>query len=186
MLSAIAVFCVVFATLSFSQATTTKVIEKKGVKPTKIEKNKVPTTVTESFIREYPNVEYETWFGYPYYDFYNDWYGHNPYLYEYQNPEFYIVEFTNDKVSHKTVYSKEGKKVAVHKKTTAALPKSISDAIKKGPYSTWKITTEKEEIFKDTMMDKIKVYKVEVEKGIEKHHLYYSIEGALLKDKTIK
>lgn len=31
----------------------------------------------------------------------------------------------------------------------------------------------------------MKVYKVEVSKGMEKHQLYYSIDGTLLKDKTM-
>lgn len=183
-LSAIAFMCIAFTITSFSQ--TTKTTEKVCKKPTKIEKTKVPKVVTEKFILEYPSVMNEGWYGYPKYDFYNDWYGYNPYLYEYENPEFYIVEFTKDKVHHKAIFSKEGKKIAVHKKVTSELPVAITDAIKKGTYSTWKIATENEEIFRDTEMDKMKVYKVEVEKGTKKHHLFYSTDGDLLKDKTIK
>ena len=184
-LSLIAILYVGCSLQSFSQTATIKTTEKAGKKPAKIEKTKVPTAVTEKFIVEYPSMINEDWYGYPDYAFYNDWYDYNPYLYEYSYPKYYIVEFTKDNVSHKAIYSKEGKKIAVHKKINAVPPKSISDAIKKGPYAAWKITMENEEIFKDTEMDKIKVYKVEVEKGSEKHHLYYSLDGQLLKDKTI-
>jgi hypothetical protein len=186
MLGLVTLLCIGFETPIFSQALASKTTEKPGKKPAKIEKTKVPKVITEKFIIEYPNVMNEGWYGYPYYDFYNDWYGYDPYLYEYENPEFYIVEYTKDNAKHKVVYSKEGKKIATHKNTTAALPKSIENAINKGEYSTWKIAKEKEEIFRDNEMDKMKVYKVEVEKGTEKHHLYFSTDGDLLKDKTIK
>jgi hypothetical protein len=184
-LSASIILCAACTFQSFSQTTVTKTTEKTGKKPAKIEKSKVPKVVTEKFIIEYPSITNEGWYGYPQYDFYNDWYGYNPYLYEYTNPGYFIVEYTKDNANHKTIYSQEGQKIATHKKTTAELPKSISDAIKKGPYAAWKIAIEKEEIFKDTETDQIKVYKVEVEKGTEKHHLYYLSDGQLLKDKTI-
>ena len=170
---------------SYAQ-TTAKITESSGKKPEKIVKTKVPAVVTETYYKEYPISNYENWYGYPAYDFANDWYGYNPYLFEYDNPEYYVVEFNKDKIPHKVIYSKAGKKIATHKKITSDLPKAVTLSISKSEYSTWKMAKEKEEIYRDLDMDKMKVYKVEVEKGKEKHHLFYSSEGVLLKDKTIK
>ena len=165
---------------------TIKTTEECGKKPAKIEKKKVPSIVTETYFKEYPAATYENWYGYPEFDYQNDWYGYNPFLYEYEHPEYYVVEFTKDKTPHKIVYSKTGKKIATHKKITTDLPLAITTAISKSEYSTWKMTNEKEEIFRDEDMDKIKVYKVEVEKGKEKHVLFFASNGDLLKDKTMK
>jgi aconitase A len=150
-----------------------------------IDKFKLPKVVTETFITEFPVVKNENWFTYPKFDSEKDWYYHDPFLDGIANPEFFIVEFTQDNVKHKAIYSKSGKKIAVHKNSFATLPKIISEAISKSNYSTWKIAKENEEIFKDKEMDKLKTYKVIVEKGKEKHALYYSSTGGLLKDKVV-
>jgi hypothetical protein len=186
-LKIIAVLCLLlFSFQANSQTnknkTTKKVVKKNGL----IEKTKVPKVVTETFIMEYPSVVNEGWYGYPYYDFNNDWYGYDPYLYETLNPEFYIVEYSKDNVSQKAIYSKAGKRVASHKSTIEELPMVISDAIKAGAYSTWTVKKEKEVMFRDTELDKVKVYKIVVVKGNLKHQLFYSTEGTLLKDKVIK
>ncbi len=151
-----------------------------------IEKSKLPKVVTETFTKEFPVVTEESWFYYPKFDFEKDWYGHDPYSYTVEKPEFIVVEFTKDNVKHKAIYSKEGKKIAVHKKFTSQLPTIITTAIANSKYRAWKIALEKEVVFKDTEMDKIKVYKTIVQKDNQKHKLYYSTEGYLLKDKTIK
>jgi hypothetical protein len=182
---ALSILTATFALNSFGQ-TTVKTTEECGKKPTKIEKKKVPTVVTETYFREYPVTTYESWLGYPVFTNENDWYGYNPYLYSNEYPEYYIVEFTKDKTPHKVIYSKAGKKVATHKKLNADVPKAISLALSKGEYGTWKLGKEKEEIFKDSDKDDLKIYKVEVEKGKEKHILFYASNGDLLKDKTIK
>lgn len=150
-----------------------------------LEKSKLPKIVTETFIEEFPVVSYENWYGYPKFDIERDWYFHDNNFYEIEKPEFYVVEFTKDNVKHKAVYSKAGKKIAVHKKTLE-LPKAITTAIEKSKYGKWKIAKEKEVIFRDTELDKIKTYKVLVENGKEKHALYYSTTGDLLKDRTLK
>ena len=185
LLTGIAVLFMLHAIPSYSQTPIVKTTEQAVKKPANILKEKVPILVTERFNKEYTSAKGEEWYGYPYYDFYTDWYGYNPYLSESKAPAFYIVEFTKNTVHHKAIYSKEGKKVAVHKKVNYALPKAVSDAIDDGPYATWTMTKEKEEMFRDTEMDKMKVYKVEVRNGNEKHHLFYAIDGLLLKDKTI-
>ena len=176
-----------------AQTTSKKASETKEVKMGKskkekkqVDKSKLPKVVTETFIAEFPIVTNETWFGYPKFDLQRDWYYHNPYLYGVENPEFYVVEFVKNNVKHKVIYSKVGEKIAVHKKTTAELPKLIVTAIEKSKYGSWKIAKEKEVIFRDLELDKIKTYKAIVENGKEKHVLYYSSAGTLLKDKAIK
>lgn len=185
---AIFLMAVAFVNVTSAQLAANKSETKGTKKPAKIAKAKVPAVVTETYYKEYPlaATTYENWYGYPSYDFGNDWYGYDPFLFEYEYPEYYIVEFTKNKVPHTVVYSKAGKKIATHKKITSDLPAAINAAIAKSEYSTWKVEKEKEEIFRDTEMDKMKVYKVEVEKGKATHELFYSSEGALLKDRTIK
>jgi hypothetical protein len=179
-------FLLLFVTLNTYAQKTIKTTEECGKKPTKIEKKKVPEIVTTTYFREYPVTTLENWYGYPEFDYINDWYGYNPYLFEYEHPGYYVVEFTKDNIPHKVIYSKEGKKIATHKKLTSELPKEVAEAISRGEYKTWKMVKEKEEIFRDSDMDKMKVYKVEVENGKEKHTLFYSSDGDLLKDKTMK
>jgi len=110
---------------SFSQ-TTAKTAEKKTIKKHKIEKSKVPTVVTESFIREYPLSPEESWYGYPAFTTPYDWYVYDPYLYTEEYPEYYIVEFNKESVPHKVIYSKVGKKIATHRKSNAVLPIAVS------------------------------------------------------------
>ena len=169
------------AASSFGQAPMKSVIEG-GKKPVKIELAKVPTGVTESFYREYPVPTYQWWYGHP--GFANDyeWYGYDPYFYESEYPEYYIVEFEKDKVAQKAVYSKAGKKIAVHKKIKTSLPTDVTAALAKTEYKLWKVAVEKEEIFKDGDNDVLKVYKIIVEKGKKIHTLYYRADGTLLKD----
>jgi hypothetical protein len=177
--------CFALAMPAFSQ-NTIQLTEKMGQKPPKTDRGKIPMVVLDAFSKEFSNVANETWYGYPKFDDANDWYGYNPYLFEYVSPDFYVVEFDKDNAYHRVIYSKEGKKVAVHKKMTSELPKAITDAISKTRYRNWAVTKEKEEIFRDLSLDKIKVYKVEVKNSRERHQLFYSAEGNLLKDKTIK
>jgi len=171
-----------FAVSSFAQtaSTTTKADGKKRVK---IEKNKVPKVVTETFYVDYPVTTYESWYGYPTFD--NDlyWYDYDPFFYSNDYPEYYVVDFTKDNTPYKAVYNKSGKKIAIHKKLSD-LPKAVLSAISSGAYKTWTVAKDKEEIFKDKDSDQLKVYKVEVEKGKEKHALYFQPDGKLLKDKV--
>jgi hypothetical protein len=154
-------------------------------KPVKIEKAKVPAAVTETFIVDYPVRTYENWYGYPAFADEYSWYGYDPYLYGIEYPENYVVEFRKENVPYKAIYGKTGKKIATHRKLIT-LPKLVLDAIKGGAYKTWAIMKNKEEIFKDSDADLMKVYKIEVAKGKEKHILFYQTDGKLLLDKTIK
>ena len=155
-----------------------------GKSKAKLDKNKVPKTVTNLFYADYPVTTYTDYYGYPAFDYVNDWYGYDPSLYVNDNPETYVIEFGADSAQYKAVYDKNGKKVAIHK-TTSTLPAVISGAISQGAYSTWTLEKDKEEIFKDTDKDQLKVYKVNVLKGTEKHTLYFQADGKLLKDKKV-
>jgi hypothetical protein len=172
---------------SFGQATT-KTAKETGKTPVKLEKTKVPKEITEPYYKEYPGAVYENWYGYPAYDYRNDWYDnwydYGPYSYI-DYPEYYVVEFTKDNTPHKVIYSKTGTKVAIHRSLKSEIPKAVSEAISKGEYKTWKLEKDKEEIFKDTDKDQMKVYKVTVEKGKEKHTLFFQPDGKLLKDKKV-
>jgi hypothetical protein len=176
-----------FAMTSFGQVTT-KTNKEALKKPVKLEKSKVPKPVTESYYREYPVTTYDNWYGYPAYNYQNDWYDnwfdYGPYSYT-EFPEYYIVESTKDNTPYKAIYDKTGAKIAVHKILKSDLPKAVLATISKGEYKTWKMANDKEEIFKDKESDQMKVYKVVVEKGTEKHNLFFQADGKLLKDKKV-
>jgi hypothetical protein len=178
-----------FAMTTFGQVTTktTKETLKKHVK---LEKSKVPKRVIENYYKEYPVTSYDNWYGYPAYDYqsdwYDDWFDYNPYTNTYtEHPEYYIIESTKDKTPFKVIYNKTGAKIAVHKILKSNFPIAVLATISKGKYKTWKLANDKEEIFKDKDTDKIKVYKVAVEKGKEKHELFFQANGKLLKDKKV-
>ncbi len=184
------ILLVFFAINSFGQ-TTTKTTKDGGKRVAKVEKTKVPKAVTDVWIGEYPGSTYDNWYGYPAYNdylsnWYYDWdnYDYNPYVYT-DYPEDYVVEYNLNSVPYKSVYSKEGKKIATHKTLTSDLPKAVTAAISNSAYKTWKLGKEKEEIFKDKDTDKLKVYKVVLTKGNEKHTLYFQADGQLLKDKKV-
>jgi hypothetical protein len=171
--------CILMASFALSAFAQTAKSTKKSKT---IEKSKVPTTVTETYIVEYPVTVYETWYGYPIFNDETDWYGYDTDLYTDEYPEYYVVEFTKDGTPYKVIYSKEGKKVATHKTIMVGdVPKAVADALNKSAYKSWMIKKEREEIFRDKA--DMKVYKVVVEKGNEKHVLFYQEDGKLLKDK---
>ena len=157
---------------------TTKVTQGK----TKLDKNKVPKTVTDLFYADYPVTTYTDYYGYPSFDYVNDWYGYDPSLYVNDYPETYVIDFAVDSTPYKAMYDKNGKKVAIHK-TISSLPIAISKALSNGMYKDWTIGKDKEEIFRDKDSDKLKVYKVSITKGNESHILYFQPDGKLLKDK---
>ena len=151
---------------------------------TKLDSNKIPKAVTDAYLKEYPYTAYSNWYGYPTYDD-NYWYDSDPYLYTSDYPENYVVEFNKDSMPYKSVYNKTGKKIATHKVSTSDLPQAVAASIDNGEYKTWTLGKEKEEIFKDKDTDQLKVYKVNVEKGLEKHTLFFQQDGQLLKYKKL-
>lgn len=176
-----------FAINSYGQ-TPTKSSKGDEKKVAKLEKSKVPKEITDIYFRDYPGITYFDWYGFPSYDYgpywYDDWYDYGPYSYI-DIPEYYVVEFNKDSTATKAIYSKTGGKVATHKVLTSDLPKAVSATVSKGEYKTWKLGKDKEEIFKDSDKDQLKVYKVTVEKGKEKHTLFIQSDGKLLKDKKV-
>ncbi len=161
-----------------------KTTKKEVKKVTKLAKSKIPVVVTEIHLKEYPKTLKESWYGYPAFVDEYDWYGYDPYLYSSEYPEYYIVEFTEGTTPHKVIYSKAGKKIATHK-NLANIPAAVIAAIGASEYKTWKIGKSKEEIFKDADADKLTIYKVEVEKGKEKHYLFYRPDGLLVRDRKL-
>jgi hypothetical protein len=167
---------------SFAQ-TVVKTHKKVTETAAKLNKSKVPKVVTETFVTEFPTGMYDSWYGYPEYN----WYGYDPYYYYYNAyPKNYIVKFTKDNVKHSVFYTKAGKKIATHVMINANIPKSVTDAVAKSKYKSYKLQEDKEEILKDGDSDLLKVYKVEVRKGNDRHALFYDLEGKLMKDVKMK
>jgi hypothetical protein len=151
----------------------------------KIDKTKVPKVVTDAFTIEYAIPDSEFWYGYSAIDSSSDWYMYDPYLYvDNEYPETFVAGFSKDSIPYKSIYSKTGKKIATHK-IVNNIPSAISDSISKSAYNTWTIEKDKEEIFKDSDNDQLKIYRVSVSKGSEKHTLYYDKAGKLVKDKKM-
>lgn len=175
----------VLSTQSFAQKLV-KCTETCCATQTKIGKTAVPKPVVDLYDKEYSATTYESWHGYPSFASENDWYGYNPNLRCEENPEYHVVEFKKDKTPHKVIYSKAGENIATHKALVTPMPEAISLAIAKSICATWKLVNGKEEIFRDGDKNDLKVYKVAVEKGKEKHILFFQINGNLLKDKEIK
>ena len=147
----------------------------------KLDIKKVPKVVTEIFNKQFPVKSEVDWYGYPQFDNGSDWYEYDPSYYSNQNPENYVVEFTHNDTLDKVVYTKNGQKIATHRRLNAVLPAKITDAIRKSVYKTWSIGNDKEEIFKDSKSDQIKVYRVTVRKENKRHTLYFQDNGKLLR-----
>ncbi len=180
--------CIIFTTVSVkSLAQEVKPpAEKAKAVTTYVETSQVPKVIIEKYRQEYPLRTLEVWNGYPEFLDESDWYGCNPYLYNCVNPKYYVVDFINDKIPYKVVYSLEGNKVAVHRSMNTKTIEVIAKAIMKTNYKDWKITKAQEEIFKGDDADKLVVYKIEVTKADKVHYLFYKANGILIKDKEIK
>jgi len=154
---------------------------------TKLDKAKVPAAVTQLFYSDYPqaSVADDSWYGYPTFDYANDWYDYDPDLYTTDHPDAYVIEFTSDSIRHRVVYTKAGKKVASHMIMTADLPTPVLSAISTGIYKDWTLGKERELVFKNKNTDKEKVYRVSVKMGMQKHVLYYGPTGKLIQDKKM-
>jgi hypothetical protein len=171
-----------FAINSFGQTTTatTKAATKKDAK---LDKAKVPKVVTDMYFNEYPVTTDENWYGYPAWNDGDYWYDYDPDLFTDGYGNNYVVQFNQNSIPYTVFYSASGKKIATHKTAISDLPTPISLAINKGIYKTWKLGKDKEEIFRDPDLDKLKVYRVKVSLGVKKHTLYFQADGTLLKDK---
>ncbi len=149
---------------------------------TKLDKGKVPKEVTDAFYNQYPLVTYGDWYGYPALNIGAAWYDYDPNYFLTGNPDNYVIEFNNKDTAFKAIYAKDGTKMASHKGVSSDMPPAVTDAISNGDYKSWTVGKDKEEIFKDKDTDQMKVYKVSVSRGIEKHTLYFQQDGKMLKD----
>ena len=153
---------------------------KTNTKPATID---VPKVVTESFYKVFPAPIFVHWYSYPFFVRDYEWYQYQPsYLSDHSSDNFYIAEFTNKDTITRAVYDKNGQKIALHQEFRGELPEAITDSIKEGDYRSWTMAQEKEQIFKDSRIDQIKVYRVVMEKGDKKHTLYFQQNGKMLKD----
>ncbi len=175
-----------FAISAYSQVPTKANAEEKPHNPKKVSKEELPKAVADSFYKQYPVTTNAAWYSFPAYDYqlewWDNWYDYNPTVPPYSS-DYYAADYTHDDTQHKTIYHKNGKRVATHKKLKKEIPKPVLDAIANSIYKTWHLGKEKEEIFKDK--NSMKVYKIEVENGTQKHALFYQQDGKLLKDRKI-
>jgi hypothetical protein len=148
----------------------------------KLDKSKVPKHVTDAFYNQYPLVNYGDWYGYPAFNGGSAWYDYDPNYFLTGDPDNYVIEFNNKDTAFKAIYAKDGTKIASHKGISSDMPAAVTNAIRNGDYKSWTVGKDKEEIFKDKDTDQLKVYKVSVSKGIEKHTLYFQQDGKMLKD----
>lgn len=155
-------------------------------KPVEIPKTEIPIDVAQHFAKDHPTAKEEHWRGYPTKNFRDVWYDQVPSENSSPTSDYFVVEFIEGTTHREAMYCREGKEVVIRKKLMSTLPAPIYDDIKKGPYKEWKIAKEKEEIFRDSVLDQFKVYKIKVQKGSSKHYLFYSADGVLLKDKIIQ
>ena len=152
----------------------------------KIEKNQIPKIVIDAYYKEYKTVTGESWYGYPLIFDYENWYDLNPNLYTKISPKYYIVEFNNEKNNYRIIYDSLGKKISTYKNINTKIQKAIAKSIVNSKYKDWKIIKEKEEIFRDLDLDKIIIYKIEVQHKKSKHFLFYNAAGILIKDIEIE
>ena len=149
---------------------------------TKLDKSKVPKDVTDAFYNQYPLASYGNWYCYPTFTNGSAWYDYDPNYFLTGDPDNYVIEFNNKDTAFKAIYAKDGTKIASHKGMSMDMPAAVTDAINNGDYKSWTVGKDKEEIFKDKDTDQMKVYKVSVSKGSEKHLLYFQQDGKMLKD----
>ncbi len=153
-----------------------------GQMPDRIDRSTIPAAVTETYVSEYPATTYEAWYIYSTESYTNgtEWYVYTPSVVK-GPAEYYVVEFTSDQTPYKVIYTKEGKRVSTYKTINTEVPAAVNTALSKSTYKSWTVTKEKEEAW--LANDNKKVYRIVVEKGKEKHFLYYLEDGKLLADK---
>jgi len=178
---------ILFTLTVFSQPVTLY-FNSDSVRLSEADKTTVPQNVTDAFAKENPTSNNDTWTSFPANGYTNEWYNDAYSSVATGTPsiqKYYVVEYTNQQVNHKNVYSTDGSKIATHVVMTSDVPDAVSEAIYSGIYKSWDMKDEKKEIFKDKQSDDLKVYKVEVERGNEKHTLFYQADGTLLKDTKV-
>ena len=152
---------------------------------TKIDKGQIPKEVTDAFSDQYPLATNGDWYCYPSSASAVDWYSYDPNYLGVGDTYSYDIEFISDGTPYKAIYARNGTKIASHKGMVTVMPGAVTDAISSGDYKSWTLGKDKEEIYKDAGSDLLKVYKVNVMNGSEKHTLYFQQDGKMLKDTKV-
>jgi hypothetical protein len=174
--------CLVAATLALPVAGQTIIISRISSSPVKKDSISVPVAITRNYELDNPLASHIHWFAYPSFD--NDvaWYDYNPDLNTKAVTDNYSVEFVKGKTHQKAIYGRNGKKIATHGPLTSVLPAAISASIRNGIYKHWVLSNHKEQISQESNKDVV-YYKLLIQKGGQKHTLFFLANGTLVKDK---
>ncbi len=164
---------------SFGQAYTNRDTSQKHIE---LDRSKIPKAVTDAFYIQYPRAADEAWTAYLSFASGTKWYEFDPYHFAEGDPDNYAIEFSIKDTAFRAIYAQDGTKIASHKAMTWDMPAAVTDAISNGQYKSWAVNKDKEEIFKDSNSDKLKVYRVTVAMGGKRHTLYFRQDGKMLKD----
>lgn len=147
----------------------------------KIESSRVPAEVKKHYEKDYPLTPIKSWYNYDPAYAGESWEEYDPYDYSKAHAQNYEVDFKKDNLNYSVVYTSNGKKVLIRRSLTSDAPQVILDGINKTRYKNWKLGKEKEEIFKNEENTNMKIYKLTMTKGNEKHILYFKQDGRLMK-----
>jgi hypothetical protein len=150
-----------------------------------IDKGRIPKEVTDAFTRQYPLATNGDWNCYPSSSSATDWYSNDASSVEGSEANSYDIEFTSGGTSYQAIYAGNGTKIASHKRMDSEMPAAVNDAISNGDYKSWTLQKDKEEIYKNSGSDQLKVYRVNVMNGFEKHTLFIQQDGKMLRDKKV-
>jgi len=150
-----------------------------------VDKGQIPKEVTDAFSQQYPLATNGDWYCYPSSASAADWYSYDPNYIAVGDANSYDIEFISDGMPYKAIYARDGAKIASHKGMDTTMPAAVTDAISNGDYKSWTLGKDKEEIYKDSGSDQLKVYRVNVMNGSEKHTLYFQQDGKMLKDTKV-
>jgi hypothetical protein len=151
----------------------------------KIDKGQIPKEVTDAFSEQYPLAINGDWYCYPSSANAADWYNCDPSYIGVGDEKNYDIEFISGGMPYKAIYASNGTKIASHKGMDTPMPAAVTDAISNGDYKSWTQDKDKEEIYKNSGSDQLKVYRVNVMNGSEKHTLYFQQDGKMLKDTKV-
>jgi hypothetical protein len=172
-----------FISLHASGIASQKGKKESDLKPNEMHRDSVPAVVTDLYLLEYPKTSHECWYAYPVFNHANEWYGNAPECYGSDNPEYYFVEFSKHGVAHKVIYNIKGTRIATSRTMESDLPHEVMGTLLSSHYKHWKLSHHREEMFRES--DKTIVYKLIVERGTQKHALYFKLDGRFIKDHVL-
>ena len=154
--------------------------------------NKIPSIVRAAFESKHPDIQVKSWYvtHLVYWEndvsagWYSEWYGNrNVVVYRYEIPNYFEVEYSEDpgEIS-RSVYNEYGYCYETRTRIKG-LPKQISDSLKVGEYSDWKISPTMERIEKAGWPESF--YRVHIHKGARSRIIRISQEGEIIQEKRI-